>query len=427
MDERQIQSQLIALLLPTLALLGLGVAVGFDPYLRRDKKRTLLLIEAIVFTLIVNNCVSIALEGTWKSEYVFLKTCLDVYSYAARPAAIVLFIYNVWDDPRRRLFWIPVGLNAAVFLTALVNDWAFRIDQNGYFFRGRLGYTAHWVSGFLLVSILVVMLRLWARNGGKATVIPLTNVCVAALGPILDAQVHQNGIITFTEITTVYCCVFYYIWLHQQYVREHEQALRAGQRIQLMMSQIQPHFLFNSLEVIRRVYRKVPEKGDDALLKFERYLRGNMDSIGQEGPIPFRTELEHTQTYLELEQLRFPNELSIDYDLQCMDFLLPSLTLQPLAENAVRHGVRGKKSGEGTVKIATREYENRYEVIVTDDGNGFDPNAYPRDGHSHIGLSNVRERLRYAGGELRVGTGPEGGTEAVIIVPKKEHQGGAAQ
>ena len=110
-----------------------------------------------------------------------------------------------------------------------------------------------------------------------------------------------------------------------------------------------------------------------------------------------------------------------------MDFLLPPLTLQPLAENAVRHGIRGKKSGAGTVKIATREYENRYEVIVTDDGNGFEPNAIPQDGHSHIGLSNVRERLRYTGGELRIGAGPEGGTEAVIIVPKKNQRGGIAQ
>ena len=192
-----------------------------------------------------------------------------------------------------------------------------------------------------------------------------------------------------------------------------------GQRIQLMMSQIQPHFLFNSLEVIRRIYRKEPAKADDALLKFERYLRGNMDSMAQEETIPFQTELEHAQTYLELERLRFPDELSVDYDLQCTDFFLPSLTLQPLVENAVRHGVRGKASGEGTVTIATREYEDRYEIAVTDDGNGFDPDAVPRDDQSHIGLNNVRERLRYAGAELRIGAGPQGGTRAVIVIPKK--------
>jgi len=152
-----------------------------------------------------------------------------------------------------------------------------------------------------------------------------------------------------------------------------------------------------------------------------------MDSLVLKEPIPFRTELEHAKVYLELEQLRFPDELHIDYDLRCMDFLIPALTLQPLAENAVRHGVRGKKSGEGTVTIATREYEDRFEVIVTDDGNGFDPDAIPQDDHTHIGLNNVRERLRYAGDDLRIGAGPEGGTEAVIIIYRKEQRGGTAQ
>ncbi|MBQ7317296.1 MAG: hypothetical protein IJW90_09300, partial [Clostridia bacterium] len=147
MDEQLLQNLLIALLLPALALFGLGVAIGFDPYLKRDKKRTLLLIEAIVLTLIAENIVDLAVVEAWKPEYVFLKTFLDVCSYAARPVVITLFIHTVWDDPRRRLFWIPVGLNAAIFLTALVGPWAFWIAPDGLFYRGPLGYTAHWVSG----------------------------------------------------------------------------------------------------------------------------------------------------------------------------------------------------------------------------------------------------------------------------------------
>ena len=115
---------------------------------------------------------------------------------------------------------------------------------------------------------------------------------------------YNDQPISFLTMSIAISCIFYYIWLHLQFVREHEEALRTGQRIQIMMSQIRPHFLFNSLEVIRRIYRKDPEKADDALLKFERYLRGNMDFMAQEERIPFRTELEHTQTYLELERLR---------------------------------------------------------------------------------------------------------------------------
>ena len=421
MDERQIQRILIALLLPTLALFGLGIAVGFDPYLRRDKKRVLLLIEAIVLTVIVDNCASLAVQSSWKSEYVFLKTCLDVYSYIARPALIALFIYTVWDDPRRRLFWIPIGLNTAVFLTAFFKPWTFFITPDGYFLRGPLGYTAHWVSGFMLLSMLAVVLTLRARNGWKATIIPLTNAGVAVLGPILDDQFHQNGSITFTEIATVYCCVFYYIWLHQEYVREHEQALREGQRVQLMLSQIKPHFLHNALTVIVGLCDADPKRAKQATLKFAKYLRGNMDSIEQAGLIPFERELRHTRLYLEIEQYRFGEALEVRYDIACDGFSVPALTVEPLAENAVRHGVRENPGGRGTVTIATGETPDYYEISVTDDGPGFDPDSLPGDGGKHVGIANVRERLmQVCHGTLTFDTARGAGTTARIRIPKEQ-------
>ena len=419
MDEQLFQNLLISLLLPTLALFGLGVAVGFDPYLKRDKKRTLLLIEAIVLTLIADNIVDLAVVEAWKPEYVFLKTFLDVCSYAARPVVITLFIHTVWDDPRRRLFWIPVGLNAAIFLTALVGPWAFWIAPDGLFYRGPLGYTVHWVSGFLLASMLVIMLRLRAREGGRATVIPLTNVGVAALGPVLDARFHQNGVITFTEITTVYCCVFYYIWLHQQYVREHEQALRKGQRVQLMLSQIKPHFLHNALTVIVGLCDTDPGRARQATLKFAKYLRGNMDSIEEAGLIPFEKELKHTRLYLEIEQLRFGEALEVRYDIACDHFNIPALTVEPLVENAVRHGVRENPGGRGTVTIAAREALDHYEVCVTDDGPGFDPTNVIDDGENHVGIANVRERLmQVCRGTLILESVQGRGTTAKIRIPK---------
>jgi LytS/YehU family sensor histidine kinase len=206
-------------------------------------------------------------------------------------------------------------------------------------------------------------------------------------------------------------------------VQAHEKAIIDGQRIQIMLSQVQPHFLFNSLEAIRALNRKDPAKGDHAIVQFERYLRGNMDALSREEPIPFETELAHTNLYLEFEQYRFPDELHVVYELSCKDFSLPPLTLQPLVENAVKHGVRGKKSGEGTVTISSRAYPDRYEVTVADDGPGFDPDAVSGDGRQHVGLANVRERLRYAGAELRITSPPEGGTEAAIVIPKIRNAG----
>lgn len=204
----------------------------------------------------------------------------------------------------------------------------------------------------------------------------------------------------------------------EQYLRQ--QQVIANQRTEIMLSQIQPHFLYNTLGAIGYLCRDNPE-AKAAVNKFARYLQGNMDSLSQTEPIPFATELEHTKAYLELERLRFREKLNVVYDLEATEFLLPTLTLQPLVENAVFHGVRGNPDGRGTVTVSSREYPDRYEITVADDGPGFDPDATPRDdGEAHIGIENVRARLlRQVGGTLRVDSTPGQGCRMTIKLPKE--------
>lgn len=135
---------------------------------------------------------------------------------------------------------------------------------------------------------------------------------------------------------------------------------------------------------------------------------------------PFDQDLAHTQTYLELEQLRFGDELQVAYNIQCTDFSIPTFTLQPIVKNAVRHGIRGTEDGTGTVTISSSEQEDCWEVCVYDDGAGFDPLQPSVDGRHHVGLANVSERLRSScGGELRIDSAPGRGTVASIILPKE--------
>lgn len=142
-------------------------------------------------------------------------------------------------------------------------------------------------------------------------------------------------------------------------------------RVTIMISQIQPHFLYNSLTSIAQLCEKDPKRAKTATIDFANYLRGNMNSIKDEHPVPFETELSHLKTYLSLEKMRFGDDLNIVYDIGVTDFTIPSLTVQPLVENAVKHGVGMKEDG-GTVTISTKEYDDRYKVVVSDDGVGFD-------------------------------------------------------
>ena len=246
---------------------------------------------------------------------------------------------------------------------------------------------------------------------------------LVAIAPMTLALIVQMFVDVFPLIDISYvlsALSMYGLILSDQIEQDRRQQQEiARQRTELMLSQIQPHFLNNTLGAIGYLCRDNPE-AKAAVNKFTRYLQGNMDSLSQTEPIPFATELEHTKAYLELEQLRFREKLRVVYGLEATDFLLPTLTLQPLVENAVFHGVRGNPDGRGTVTVSSHEYSDRYEITVADDGPGFDPEAAPPDdGETHIGLQNVRARLGGVGGTLRVVSAPGKGCRVTIELPKE--------
>ncbi len=162
--------------------------------------------------------------------------------------------------------------------------------------------------------------------------------------------------------------------------------------IAVMRSQIQPHFLYNALSSIRRLIKKDPEIAATAVEKFSAYLRQNLESMNRIELIPFSTELEHLTEYLYLEKLRFGDRLGVEYDIGYADFVMPVLSLQPIVENAVKHGVLKKEEG-GRVWIKTRRDGGNVILTVKDDGVGFDPNAVANDGKTHIGFENVKCRI----------------------------------
>lgn len=176
-------------------------------------------------------------------------------------------------------------------------------------------------------------------------------------------------------------------------IKQQEREL-AEQRIDLMLSQIQLHFLYNTLGTIAYLCKNSPEKAEKATKEFSMFLRGNADSLKKREPIPFEKELGHVKSYLYLEQQRFQKRLTVVYDIRTMDFFVPPLSLQPLVENAIRHGILRKKQG-GTVTLRTEKTEEYAVVTIIDDGIGMDKakTFSNLDDDTHIGVDNVRQRL----------------------------------
>ena len=197
-------------------------------------------------------------------------------------------------------------------------------------------------------------------------------------------------------------------------------------QMQLKFSRIQPHFIYNTLSVIRSLCRTNPPAAVDTLDEFAAYLRANLDASAQENPmIPFRQGLANVQHYLSLEQRRFGERVRVALDIQADDFSLPALTLQPLAENAVKHGL-SRKEGGGTVTIATAEADGVVTIEVRDDGVGFAKDAPEDDERVHLGLENVRTRFEtLRGGTMHIRSEIGHGTAVTLKFSKNTNRADA--
>lgn len=313
--------------------------------------------------------------------------------------------------------WIFTGIGILLTVVSQFNGMFYIIDAQNVYQRKSLFWLSQ-VLGIMGAAICTVGLFVCRKNLGKSERQLL--ISFVTIGPLaLIGQMFSYGI-TFLYLATTISSIFIYVFLQTEQSRrlsENELELERS-RTAIMLSQIQPHFIYNTLATIKSLCPHDAKDARTTIERFSKYLRGNMDSLTETLPIPFEDELAHTKCYLEIEQLRFGKRLSVNYEIQTQDFNIPALSLQPLAENAVCHGILMRNSG-GTLSIASYETEESYIITVSDDGVGFDMALTPNDGKTHIGVNNVRSRLKVqVNGSLTFDSVVGKGTTATITIPK---------
>ncbi len=316
-------------------------------------------------------------------------------------------------------------------------EYYYYFDELNYYHRGK-GFVLSQIIGLLMIGlILIFVVYCHKALGRKQVFLFLSYFIFPCLSIVATVQVYSTLQILNIGIAVSALLMFVgsiferqrlFVEQREIMVSQKEELLEAQQRLndmqlRIVLSQIQPHFLYNSLNAIYYLCEKDPKTAQSAISDFSDYLRGNMDSLKSNDLVPFTRELEHVQRYLSLEKMRFEEELQISYDIHVKKFRMPSLSLQPVVENAVKHGV-GKAPDGGTVKIRSFANRTHYVIRVEDDGVGFDPQKIKNDGRSHIGIDNVRDRLqRMCAGTLEITTQVGIGTIVTIRIPKTEETG----
>ncbi len=282
------------------------------------------------------------------------------------------------------------------------------------------------VAAFYFIYLLIKDLNSHKESVSKAVTVNSAILLASIIGEVVYFLVTGTYKVDMMEVGLLVFAIGQYTALVEENIAERREATRAKElenelmesRINIMVSQIQPHFMYNALSTIRALVSKDPSEARKAIDFFTKYLRSNMDSLSQKSCIPFKKEMEHVESYLYIEKLRFGDMLNIVYDIECEDFDIPCMTVQTLAENAVKHGLLARENG-GTLTIRSRETANCYEVQIKDDGVGFDTSKGFDDSRSHVGIENSRKRLAaMCGGTLSIGSKIDVGTVITITIPK---------
>ena len=316
----------------------------------------------------------------------------------ALPILTDTLFYDTW------FYWAVVQILVnAVLLVCLIQEFVVTKGKERWLYIGSVLPLISFV-----VDVIMTYLGLW--HGGTVSKYIFTALFAAAMVIVLKIIPHNiNAAAKAKELE-----------LQRSRLEAEKNMVEAelkDSRISIMLSQIQPHFIYNTLGTIERMCLKDPQKAFELVRNFSLYLRGNFSELDSVTPIRFAEELKHVEYYVNIEKVRFP-DMIIEYDVEATDFVLPALSVQPLVENAIKHGLMRLETG-GTVKIHSYETPTHFCVEVKDDGVGFDTDA-PIDEKKHVGLRNIRGRLKaMVDGKLVLESNPGAGTKAVIMIPKE--------
>ena len=316
--------------------------------------------------------------------------------------------------------WAVAGAGIALTVITQFYPLLYRFDETNHCMRCDWFFLAH-VIALPGVVLELAMLTKYRTSFEKNKLIVLY---IYLLMPMIALiwQLFFYGISLLQIMNTIsLMCLFMVDAFRQTQKLVAKERELNDMKIQVVLSQIKPHFMYNVLNTITYLCDKDASVAKKALYDFSMYLRGNLDSLTSRALVPLDRELDLVERYLSLQKLRMGDELNIIYDIEDNGYMLPPMTLEPFVENAVAHGLAKADEG-GTLSIRTRLGEQNHEITIRDDGVGFDPASYHIGGegeHQSIGIENVRKRLwSMCKGTVTISSEKGKGTAILICIPR---------
>ena len=307
------------------------------------------------------------------------------------PILTNILFYDTW------LYWASAQILANVILLGcLIREFSVSKGKERWLYLGS-------ILPLLAFALDVIMTDLGLWKGGLASKYIFIVFFIAAMVTVLKVIPNSiNALALAKDLETER------IVLNAQLTES---------RVSTMMSQIRPHFIYNTLGSIEQLCNIDPGKAGELVHNFAKYLRGNFRELDNPKPILMSQEMEHVRHYISIENVRFP-DMTFSFEMNSDDFHIPALTIQPIVENAIKHGLMKLQKG-GTIRVISYETDTHYCVSVEDDGVGFDTGVLI-DERKHVGIRNIRGRLKaMVNGTLEIESKEGVGTKVLITIPKE--------
>lgn len=363
----------------------------------------------------------------------------NVFTYFIGPLTYLFFIFIIYGnisgrterdfcnkevlEPVEKFFLciiVAVAIcNIGLFFYNFVNPVIYHITADNEFIWG-VWRTVPDDLVLLQLFLLLPLILLYNKTQWKKNLSLYLIYAGIPISAILVESFYPTLMLVYPAIALSLLLVYGYSYLEAERKLMQKDVELADSKVKLLMGQIQPHFIFNSLQAIQELCVENPEQAERSIHDFSKYLRGNLDALSCTHLISFEKELSHIRAYVALEKAEPTRNFEVIYDLETTQFNVPALSVQPMVENAVRHGIAMRKQ-DGKVILQTREKEKEYIIRIIDNGKGFTGITEKQKERQQIGIENVRIRLEaQCRGNLDIASSDSGVTITIHIPKKKE-------
>jgi len=413
----------IAISALTISLIGLIFSLKVQYSDKRYQKHFLLIFSFLMAYAVSNILVWIVSDNPGYTYMLLSYIGLffeSFFSSLLMPALTLLLLFCAGKDWKKSSYFYTVTALWTIYFILLIitqfTDWIYYYTPDNVYYRGP------YYAVLLIPPVLMMAINLFAlfRVRGSLSRRQVLAFLIYILIPLVCmlVQMFFYGLLMTVLGSTIASLIMLSMLLSEQLDKFVKQSREnANLRANTLVLQMRPHFIYNTMMSIYYLCEQDPQKAQQVTMDFTSYLRKNFTAVAKDTMIPFSEELEHTRAYLAVEQARFEGKLYVEFNTPFTTFRLPPLILQPIVENAVKHGL-DPELDPLCISVRTRETVNGAEISVIDTGPGF---GEIDNDEPHIALKNIRERLEMmCGGSLTLTPREEGGTLVTVFIPVKQ-------